>query len=407
MALYFEVFLLITFFERFRKYEEKRSSAKLSRYPSVTIIVPGYNEEKAFIKTINSLLALNYPAEKLSIMAVDDGSTDNTWEMLQQFKDNPRVQLFHKENGGKHTALNYGIKHSTSEFVGCLDADSFVCPEALNEIIRAFELDPELSAVTPVIKISNPQSLLQHIQRAEYDLSVFIRRTFSFLDAIFITPGPFSIFRREVFAEIGEYKSAHNTEDLEMALRMQKYHMRIGNSHQAFVYTHGPRTLRALIKQRVRWVYGFLKNFMDYKYMVFNPKYGHVGMLMLPISLFSIFTALFFAGLLIHGSIMWLWRTYIKVSAVGITPPGTPSFDWFFINTESMMILTFVLIVASAFLVVIGKKISNEKRGLSYDLALYVAFYGFIAPIWLAKATWNAMLSRKTSWTAEIDAGGR
>lgn len=405
IALYFEVFLLISFFERFKKYEAKLK--QITDHPNVAVIVPGYNEEKAFVKTIKSLLALDYPKDKLQIIAVDDGSTDNTWEMLQEFVGHPQVHLHTKENGGKHSALNYGIEQTDTELVGCLDADSHVDPQALNEVVRTFQSDPGLMAVTPVIKIHNPQTFFQYIQKAEYDLSVFIRRTFSFVDAIFITPGPFSIFKREVFETVGPYKSAHNTEDLEMALRMQCRRMRIGNAHTAFVYTHGPRTFRALIKQRVRWVYGFLKNMQDYRFMLFKPKYGNVGMLMLPISAFSIFTALFFTLLLFKGLIDLVWRKYVEISAIGVTMPGAPTFDWFFINTQSIMILTVILIVASALLVVIGKYISKEKNLFTRDLVLYMLFYGFLAPVWLTKAVFDAVRSKKSSWTAEIDAGGR
>ena len=405
VALYFEVFLLITFFERFNTASTKEK--KIKRYPTVAIAVPAYNEEIAVVKTINSLLAVNYPKDKLTIIGVDDGSKDGTWQAMQQFANNQQVVLHTQPNGGKHAAVNWGIEHSDAEIFGCLDADSFVDPEALNEIIRTFESDPELMAVTPAIKISNPQSIFQYIQKAEYDLSIFIRRTFSFLDGLFVTPGPLSLFKREVFEQIGLYKGAHNTEDLEMALRMQSRHMRIGNAHTAFVYTHGPRTFRALIKQRIRWVYGFLKNLIDYRFMIFRPKYGNIGMLILPITMFSIVTALYFFYLFLFGLTRIIWHMYVKYTAVGITPPSTPTIDWFYINTQSATILTIILIALSVWLVVIGKQLSKENRIFSYDLLLYVLFYGFLAPVWLMQALYRVVVSKKTSWTGEIDAGGR
>ena len=138
LTLYLEVFFLITFFEERLKLDTKGTTGKLSYYPSATIIVPCWNEEKTVSKTIESLLALHYPKDKLKIFVVDDGSTDGTWEVVQKFLRNPQVKLFKKENGGKHTAVNYGIKNSTSELVGCLDADSFVDKDALHEIASAF-----------------------------------------------------------------------------------------------------------------------------------------------------------------------------------------------------------------------------------------------------------------------------
>ena len=161
ISLYVQIFLIITLFE----YHEKKKGQSISiaqksadssatvTYPSVMVIVPCFNEEATVIGTIESLKSMNYPADKLSIMAVDDGSTDNTWSYLEQYKNDPRVQIFHKENGGKHTAVNFGIEHSTSDLISCLDADSFVHPEALQRMLPYFR-DPEIMAVTPAIKLT-------------------------------------------------------------------------------------------------------------------------------------------------------------------------------------------------------------------------------------------------------------
>src|SRR3990167_7298244 len=292
MALYFEIFLLITYFEVKKKIKNTFfDQISYKKLPTVSIIVPCWNEENTIIKTIFSLLKLDYPKDKLSIIIVDDGSTDGTSNVLQRFNRNKQVSLFKKENGGKHTAVNLGLSVSTSDLVGCLDADSFVHPQALKRIVNRFS-DPEVMAVTPSMKINNPQNYLELIQKVEYVIGIFIRKTLSHLNALYITPGPFSIFRREVFSLIGNYKKAHNTEDLEMALRMQKNRMRIDNSHDAYVYTTAPDTVRKLYKQRVRWTYGFLKNALDYRKMFFKPEFGHLGVMILPLASFSIFSSL-------------------------------------------------------------------------------------------------------------------
>ena len=137
ISLYFEVFLLITFLEHRPKMYVRLQSAE-TYFPSVTIIIPCYNEEKTVGDTISSVLKLNYPKDKLHIIAVNDGSTDGTTRALSHFSAYPQVTILHKENGGKHTALNYALGQTTSELVGCLDADSFVDEEALTEIIKYF-----------------------------------------------------------------------------------------------------------------------------------------------------------------------------------------------------------------------------------------------------------------------------
>ena len=138
-AIYAQIFLLVTFFEN-RKHIIKhgKESLELSYYPTVTITVPFFNEEKTITGTIESLLALDYPRDRLSIFLIDDGSLDDTWSVVQKFASNPQIKLYKKENGGKHTAMNLGLSMSTAELFGCLDSDSYVHPQALKRIVNIF-----------------------------------------------------------------------------------------------------------------------------------------------------------------------------------------------------------------------------------------------------------------------------
>src|SRR3990167_2221047 len=113
LALYFQIFLLVTFFENKEKLK-KETFIGLADYPSVAIIVPCWNEGKTVAGTMRSLLELEYPKEKLSIIAVDDGSTDETFEVMRTFAHHPHVTIFKKTNGGKHTAVNLGIEHTNA-----------------------------------------------------------------------------------------------------------------------------------------------------------------------------------------------------------------------------------------------------------------------------------------------------
>jgi cellulose synthase/poly-beta-1,6-N-acetylglucosamine synthase-like glycosyltransferase len=319
-----EVFFLITYFEfssRSVSLSENFWDRRSFKFPSVSIIVPVWNEETTVLKTIFSLLKLNYPKDKLSIFIIDDGSTDNTWKIIQRFSKNKQVKLLKKENGGKYTALNYALKFIDSDLVGCLDADSYVHPEALRRIVAEFN-DREIMAVTPSVKIFEPKGILGLIQKAEYIFGIFLRKVFSYLNALYITPGPFSIFRRSVFREIGGYRHAHNTEDMEIAMRMQKNGMKISNVHNAFIYTVAPTSLYKLYKQRLRWVYGFIKNAFDYRDMFFRAQYGNLGMVVLPAAGFSVLSTVYF-----FGSIIWSWidslvLTIKEILTVGLSFNG-------------------------------------------------------------------------------------
>ena len=396
ISLYFEIFLLVSFFEK-RRDLRKQGKKDSTNYPSVTVIVPCFNEEKTLVKTMESLFALDYPKDKLSFFVVDDGSTDTTWSLAKQYEQHPQVRLFQKENGGKYTALNVGIESATTDLVGCLDADSFVDPMALQNIVHRFE-DNKIQAVTPAIRVYNAKNVIEHIQVAEYTFSAFIRKVFAFLGTIYITPGPFSFFRREVFQHIGPYRHAHNTEDLEIALRMQTHGLKIDNAHDAYVYTTAPGTLRKLFKQRVRWIHGYLENAKDYRSLFFKTSHGHLSMFILPTATLSIFSAIYFTLFALWHAGVMISDKIVEISSIGFHTPRLPQFDPFFLKTESVVILSFILIFLTIGLIMTGRYILDRKIVFSKDIAYFVFLYSFIAPLWLAKSVYNVAFSRKTSW---------
>ncbi len=397
-SLYFEVFMLITFFEQSPAEKNKKSVlGGLFSAPSVTIIVPCHNEETSVAGTLDSLLALEYPKERLHLFVVDDGSTDGTYAVAKMYERHPNVTVFRKEKGGKHTALNFGINRATTEFIGGLDADSFVAPYALAEMMRYFEENPDIMAMTPALKVRNPRNILEYIQHAEYSLGIFYRTMFGRLGALFVTPGPLSIYRTEVFERIGLFRSAYNTEDMEMALRMQKNHMRIENAPRAHVETIVPRTLPTLLRQRVRWVQGFLQNAIQYRGIFFNPRYGNLGLLVLPLGVFSIFGAVYFAAYMVVNVFSLLLDKYVQIQTIGFAGLSSSHFDLFYLSTPARLFLVIGLIVMTAFLIMLGKRFAETKI-VSRDIVFYFAFYAFIAPLWLAKALYNTALAKESVW---------
>lgn len=404
---YFQVFLLLTLFEHDEEKEghlaPNGQPGTLGRLPTVTILVPVYNEERTVEKTILSLFELNYPKDQLEILIVDDGSKDNTWNIIQKFKGLPHVTLHQKENGGKYTALNYGITHSTSEFIGCLDADSFVDKEALNYILPYFD-DAQTVAVTPSLKIQNPDSILGLMQNAEYNMGIFIRKIFSLLDAQYVTPGPFSIFRKEIFKKVGLYRHAHNTEDLEMALRLQDEHYKITNAHKAMVYTVGPRTLYTLYRQRVRWTGGFIQNIIDYRHIVLNPKYGNFGMLILPAAIYSIIGTAVFIVYKIYDIFTSSLLTYDHMKLIKwdfASQWGLPSFlkiDWWYYNFQATFVLGALSLAVIAFTIWHGKKMTGESNKKFVDVLFFLIIYAMISPIWLATSLYNTLRQRDAAW---------
>ncbi len=398
ISLFFEVFLLITYIEHRSHMKSEEKMPELGYFPTVTIIIPCYNEEKTLLRTVHSLLNLDYPKDKLKVLIVDDGSTDTTLKVAQTFSSNTQIEVFHKENGGKHTALNFGLTRTQSELVGCLDADSFVDSQALRKMIPHFA-DQTIMTVTPSIRIHEPKTIIQLIQKVEYSWGILMRKMLSYLGALYVTPGPFSIFRTSVFKTLGEYRHAHNTEDMEMALRMQANHYRIVNAHQAYVYTVGPDSVKKLYKQRLRWTYGFLKNITDYKFLFFRKEYGNIGFFILPVAATSMLSSLFFLGNFVWDTTNSLVTKFIKIQTVGIDWKWKPfTFDWFFMHTNASVFIGIVLFITFLTLLFISRKVTEGKLTFSRELVYYLCLYGLIAPFWLVKAFYNFTFSIKTSW---------
>lgn len=398
MTLYFQIFLLISFFEKKDEVDITKVSLNEDEYLSVTIIVPCFNEETTVQRTIYSLLNLKYPKDKLTIMIIDDGSTDTTWNVVQEFKDDSRITLKQKKNeGSKFAALNYALGYIDTELVGVLDADSWVSSDALENYMYYFR-DPEVMATIPSMVIADPDSFLRKAQKAEYDIGLFARKAFDNINAIYITPGPFSVFRKYVFDTLGPYKEAHHTEDAEIALRMQKHHYKIAYSPESIVYTVGPKTLFPLIKQRVRWVYGFIKNVIDYRGIFFKKEYSDLGMIVLPMGVFRVFITVVLFPLSMWLMILPIAKYIQKVNTVGFDFSFGWNFDWFFVHFNQIQLFAILGLFMSIFTIWMGREIVSDKRKYTIDIIYMLIMYTFIAPIWLIKSSWNALRSKKSSW---------
>lgn len=395
-SLYFEVFLLLAFIQRRTKKRAAKAATSPSHHPSVAIVVPCYNEESTVASTLHSLLALDYPADRLEIIAVDDGSLDNTLAVLKEFETDPRVRIFSKENGGKHTAMNYALERTDAELIGCLDADSIVAKDALLRVVPVFD-DARIASVTPGIHVREPKTILQHMQHVEYRLSIFNRFILAALGSVFITPGPFSFFRTSVVRALGGWRYAHSTEDMEMALRMQASGHMIANAPKAVVHTSTPPTLRALFRQRVRWTYGWLRNAVDYRHMIGNRRYGNLGLIILPSALISIAAGIYFFIRIIAEGVAMLYDEFLRVYFSGIYIPSG-SFDLFYVNTSAMIFLVFVSVGLILTLIIAGSYIGTGSRRPPAATPLFLLFYSFLVPLWLSAAVIRAVFRTGVRW---------
>ena len=170
------------------------------------------------------------------------------------------------------------LENTETEFFGGLDADSYADPESLIRIMSYFQKDPSIMAVAPSVTVYDPKNMIQNAQKAEYHMGVYLKKMLDFLGAINVTPGPLTIFRKKVFDDLGYYRHGHNTEDMEIAYRMQKNRYKIEHCNDAYIYTSAPMTVKKLYKQRLRWIYGFINNTLDYRDVLFKKKYGNFAL---------------------------------------------------------------------------------------------------------------------------------
>lgn len=400
IGLYFEVFMLLTLLSTPAK--ERRARPATTKSPKVAIIVPCYNEETTVGGTVESLLALDYPKEKLEIVLVNDGSTDGTKDAMDAYQGNPQITIVHKENGGKHTAINLGIEIAKdAEFVGCLDADSFVAPDALREMIACFD-NPRVMAATPAMSVFEPKSILEAMQNAEYILGIAFRHALSAVNGIYVTPGPFSFYRRSVIEELGGFRHAHQAEDMEMALRIQKAGYEIENAPRARVYTKVPRTVPLLIKQRTRWTSGFLRNVTnEYRDLLGNPKYGVLGLLVLPLGLVAVTGCITLFGLAIFIAVSDVIETYLTYRGIPLDYMfRLPEFsaDTLYAMVSFVTVISLVVLAVSVTFMYVGKRISETPGKLSLGVIGYAFVYGLIAPFWVLRSLTDLLTGTRRPW---------
>ncbi len=400
LSVYVQVFFFVTFLENRKKIIIRKGKVILQHYSSVTITVPCFNEEHTVEKTVHSLLNLNYPKDKLQIFLIDDGSTDNTPKIINKFSNYSNIKVFHKKNGGKYTALNLALENSQTDFFGGLDADSMADPESLIRIMSYFEKDPAIMAVAPSIVAINSKSIVQKAQKAEYEMvSVYVKKMLGFLGAIHVTPGPLTIFRRKVFRDLGPYRHAHNTEDMEIAYRMQKNHYKIEQCNDAIVYTNTPATIVKLYKQRVRWIYGFMNNTLDYRKMLFKKQYGNFAFFTIPTSVVSIFAICYLFAKMAYNIGNFLFSKILQFKSLGFQTTSQSHFlDPFFINTPFFIFLVFVSYFFVILSIMIGKRMTEGKWKFSFNMIYFLVIFSIASPFWLMKAVLNTVLQRRPAW---------
>lgn len=303
------IITVIALVQRFRR----RTEDSVAYAPAVSVVVPAYNEERVVVATVNSLLAQDYAGE-LEIVVVDDGSPDATHAVTRSaFEHVPNVTVLTKPNGGKASALNYGIARARGEIVVGLDADTQFVPDTVRMLVAPLA-DPTVGAVAGNAKVGNRINLVTRWQAVEYVTSQNLdRRAFALLDCITVVPGAVGAWRRELVTRVGGFTDDTLAEDQDLTLAIRRLGFRIAYADSAVAYTEAPDTFRGLSRQRFRWSFGTLQCLWKHRDTFMRPRYGTLGLVAMPnVWLFQlIFAALSpVADLLFAWSLVSVWLTY-------------------------------------------------------------------------------------------------
>lgn len=406
VSIYLGLFTISLYIINLIAYRKKLATPPVERYPTLSILVPAYNEEVCIAKTIQDLLALDYPKEKYEIIVVDDGSRDHTYKIAKQYESR-QVKVFTKPNGGKGTALNFGLKKATGEFVASMDADSFVSRNALKEIMGYFD-DPRVMCTAATLIVYKPKGILQRIQSIEYFMGVFLRKAFSFVESIHVTPGAFSIYRKSFFDRYGGYREDTITEDLEIALRVQAHGYKIRTSTKALVYTIAPMTFAGLLAQRRRWYTGLIRHLWEYR-KLFSPKYGELGLIVLPAALISIIFMIGFTFYHLFKITSDNVDRFDSYRRIGFDFINNFSFKWFMIQeilydyfSSPLTLFAWISVAIFLSLLFFAKKQTRQQIGVRAGFIFFLLFYAALHTVWWIVSFFHLAFKKKTIWGREM-----
>jgi len=384
-TLYFTIFFSLIYVETFDLFFKDKPAKKEK---GISILIPAYNEGRNVEESIKSILASNYSKNKIEIIAINDGSTDNTLKILKKWqKKYPKIiKIINQKNQGKAVALNNALKIAKNEFIGVVDADSYLDKNALKMIMGVFENYPNTDAVTSNIQLKKRNTFLEKMQDVEYTSILWVRKLLEFIGAIYVTPGPLSVYKASVLKKIGGFDEKNITEDIEIGWRLlsKGYNVRI--SLKAIVYTSAPKNFKKWWKQRVRWSAGGYQTLLKYKKSLFKQKeYGIVSKFVFPFFALSFFTSLLGFAIVIYRFIIeGIPRIYYSIIARFAQPPSVieyveipNSFTFFGI----LLFIASIIYTTISLLSLKNKKYFNLHKGGVFILLITLTFYLALFPI--------------------------
>jgi len=284
--------------------------------PTVSVLIPAYNEERVIGQTLQRMTELTYPRDKLQIIAIDDASTDRTSEITDKFAqkyESIKVVHRYREGGkGKSAALNEGLKHATGEIIYCFDADYYPQHDILQKL-TAYFMDPKVGAVQGRVTVLNePKTLVTRLVALEriggYRIDQKARDDLQLIPQFGGTVGG---FRHHLIESLGGWAPNILAEDTDLTFRLYLAGYKVRYVNEAQCYEEAVEDWRSYWHQRCRWAAGHMQCAFKHSLSLIRSKHLTLrqkvdGLLLLNVYFVPIFVWL--AWLL--GAIMFFTHTF-------------------------------------------------------------------------------------------------
>jgi cellulose synthase/poly-beta-1,6-N-acetylglucosamine synthase-like glycosyltransferase len=368
--------------------EQKRVAGMSFDYPSCAILIPAHNEEKVIGATLDAMLRLDYPADRLSILVINDGSKDRTREIVNDYaRRDRRVALFNVPEGeggkGKSRALNLALQHVTSDVLAVYDADNTPDPRALRPLVAQLLLHPDLGAVLGKFRTVNKNAslLTRFINIETLSFQSILQAGRWEMHNVATLPGTNYVVWTKLIRELQGWDEAALTEDSELSIRMYQHGYKIKYLPYAVTYEQEPQEWRVWVHQRMRWVRG--NNYVIAKFFRHIPQFQNKRLafdVLYTLALYYVF----FVAILISD----LLFIVSALNLVSIALPGPYTFVW---------IMAFFLFLAEILLAISYDREDNA-RNLGLILIMYFSYCQFWIYIVLKAWYLDYVKKEKKTW---------
>ena len=254
------------------------------KLPTCTVVVPAYNEGRQVFDTLKSLAGSNYPREKIQLIAVDDGSADDTWKWIKRAKrtlEIPVLTIRQPHNQGKRQALYDGFKRSSGKVLVTVDSDSVVEADTLRNLVTPFSVDPRIGAVAGNVRVLNQnKGIIPRMVDIVFVFSFdFMRASQSMYRTVTCTPGALSAYRKAAVMRVLEKwrkqtflgKPANIGEDRAMTNMILRQGYHVVFQQNARVFTEVPVAYSQLCKMYLRWARSNVRETIAMARFIFTP----------------------------------------------------------------------------------------------------------------------------------------